>query len=86
MLPKELKERLEAEIKSVEHPRELAVDVMFAVQAHYGYLSDAALAEAAALLGMTALSWTNSPPFTPSPSGSRWENTSSTCATASCAG
>jgi len=55
MLPKELKERLQAEIKSVEHPRELAVDVMFAVQAHYGYLSDAALAEAAALLGMTPL-------------------------------
>jgi NADH-quinone oxidoreductase subunit E len=55
MLPKELKERLEAEIKSVEHPRELAVDVMFAVQEHYGYLSDAALAEAAALLGMTPL-------------------------------
>lgn len=55
MLPKELKERLEAEIKSVEHPRELAVDVMFAVQEHYGYLSDAALAEAAGLLGMTPL-------------------------------
>jgi len=55
MLPKELKERLEAEIKSVEHPRELAVDVMFAVQEHYGYLSDAALAEAAGLLAMTPL-------------------------------
>lgn len=55
MLPKELKERLEAEIRQVEHPRELAVDVMFAVQEHYGYLSDAALAEAAALLGMTPL-------------------------------
>ena len=55
MLPKELKERLEAEIKHVEHPRELAVDVMFAIQDHYGYLSDAALAEAAALLGMTPL-------------------------------
>jgi len=55
MLPKELRERLEAEIKHVEHPRELAVDVMFAVQEHYGYLSDAALAEAAVLLGMTPL-------------------------------
>ena len=55
MLPKELKDRLEAEIRNVEHPRELAVDVMFAVQEHYGYLSDAALAEAAALLGMTPL-------------------------------
>jgi NADH-quinone oxidoreductase subunit E len=55
MLPKELKERLEAEIKSVEHPRELAVDVMFAIQDHYGYLSDEALAEAASMLGMTPL-------------------------------
>jgi NADH-quinone oxidoreductase subunit E len=55
MLPKEIKERLEAEIKSVEHPRELAVDVMFAIQDHYGYLGAEALAEAAAMLGMTPL-------------------------------
>lgn len=55
MLPKDLKARLEAEIKNVEHPRELAVDVMFAVQDHYGYLSDEALAEAASMLGMTPL-------------------------------
>ena len=55
MLPKDLKDRLEAEIMHVEHPRELAVDVMFAIQDHYGYLSDEALAEAAALLGMTPL-------------------------------
>jgi NADH-quinone oxidoreductase subunit E len=55
MLPRELRERLENEIRSVEHPRELAVDVMFAIQDHYGYLSDEALAEAAALLGMTPL-------------------------------
>ena len=55
MLPKEIKARLEAEIKKVEHPRELAVDVMFAIQDHYGYLSNEALADAAALLGMTPL-------------------------------
>lgn len=55
MLPAELKKRLEAEIEHVEHPRELAVDVMFAVQEHYGYLNDEALAEAATLLGMTPL-------------------------------
>jgi NADH-quinone oxidoreductase subunit E len=55
MLPQELKDRLDAEIKQVEHPRELAVDVMFAIQDHYGYLSDEALAEAAAMLGMTPL-------------------------------
>jgi NADH-quinone oxidoreductase subunit E len=55
MLPKDLRDRLESEIKSVEHPRELAVDVMFAIQDHYGYLSDEALAEAAGLLDMTPL-------------------------------
>jgi hypothetical protein len=55
MLPKEIKERLEDEIRNVEHPRELAVDVMFAIQDHYGYLSDEALAEAAAMLGLEAL-------------------------------
>lgn len=55
MLPQGLKDRLDAEIKQVEHPRELAVDVMFAIQDHYGYLSDEALAEAAGLLDMTPL-------------------------------
>lgn len=55
MIPVELKERLAAEIGRVEHPRELAVDVMFAIQEHCGYLSDEALAEAAELLGMSAL-------------------------------
>jgi NADH-quinone oxidoreductase subunit E len=55
MLPKELKERLEAEIKNVEHPRELAVDLMFALQEHHGHLNDEALGEAATLLGMTKL-------------------------------
>ena len=42
-------------LRNVEHPRELAVDVMFAIQDHYGYLSDEALAEAASMLGMTPL-------------------------------
>jgi NADH-quinone oxidoreductase subunit E len=55
MLPQELKDRLEAEIKHVEHPRELAVDVMFAIQDHFGYLSDEVLGEAASMLGMTPL-------------------------------
>jgi NADH-quinone oxidoreductase subunit E len=55
MLPSALKEKLERDIREVEHPRELAVDVMFAIQEHYGYLHDEALAEAAALLGMTPL-------------------------------
>jgi NADH-quinone oxidoreductase subunit E len=55
MLPKELFETLQREIARVEHPRELAVDIMFALQNHYGYLSDEALEEGAALLGMTTL-------------------------------
>ena len=55
MLPKELLETLQREIASVDHPRELAVDIMFALQNHYGYLSDEALEQGAALLGMTTL-------------------------------
>ncbi len=55
MLLKELKKSLEDRIASVDHPRELAVDVMFALQDHYGYLSDEAVAAAAQLLDMTPL-------------------------------
>ena len=55
MLPAELLESLEKEIAEAEHPRELVVDVMFALQDHSGYLSDAALELAAQLLDMTPL-------------------------------
>ena len=55
MLPQELIEMLQQKIAGAEHPRELAVDVMFALQRHYGYLSDEALDAAAQLLGMTPL-------------------------------
>ena len=55
MLPREIRETLQQQIAAVEHPRELAVDVMFALQRHYGYLSDAAVEETAALLGMSSL-------------------------------
>jgi NADH-quinone oxidoreductase subunit E len=55
MLPQELKASLENKISLAEHPRELVVDVMFALQDHYGYLSDEALEAAAILLGMTPL-------------------------------
>ncbi len=55
MLPDKISEELREQVAAAEHPRELAVDVMFALQAQYGYLSDAALEEAAALLGMTTL-------------------------------
>ncbi len=55
MIPAELLQNLEREIAKTEHPRELAVDVMFVLQNHYGYLSDEALEEGAGLLGMTVL-------------------------------
>lgn len=55
MLPDELKASLKKEISLAEHPRELVVDVMFAFQDHYGFLSDEALEKAADLLGMTPL-------------------------------
>ena len=55
MLPRELLEMLQKRIASVEHPRELAVDIMLTCQNHYGYLSDEALEEAARLLDMTPL-------------------------------
>jgi len=55
MLPEALRESLIHEIDRVEHPRELAVDVMFAVQDHYGYLSDEAVEEVAGLLDMSPL-------------------------------
>jgi len=55
MLPNELKESLEKQIAHGDHPRELAVDVMLALQDHYGYLSDEAVEEVAVLLEMTPL-------------------------------
>jgi len=55
MIPQELKESLTEHIEQVEHPRELVVDVMFAIQDHYGYLTDEGVQETAGLLGMTAL-------------------------------
>jgi len=55
MLPKELLDHLQQQISSVDHPRELAVDIMLASQNHYGYLNDEALEEVARLLGMTPL-------------------------------
>ncbi len=55
MLPKELIQMLQQKIASAERPRELAVDVMVALQEHYGYLTDEALQEGADLLGLTTL-------------------------------
>jgi NADH-quinone oxidoreductase subunit E len=55
MLPNELKKSLVEKMARADHPRELAVDIMLALQGHYGYLSDEAVEEAAALLGMSPL-------------------------------
>jgi NADH-quinone oxidoreductase subunit E len=51
----ELKTTLQAQVAAVDHPRELAVDVMMALQDHYGYLSDEAAELAAELLQMSTL-------------------------------
>jgi NADH-quinone oxidoreductase subunit E len=55
MIPDELRERLKTRIREAEAPREQAINVMYEVQRHYGYLTDEGLEEAAALLGMTPL-------------------------------
>ena len=53
MLPAKLKTVLELKLKASAHPRELVVDAMFTMQDHYGYLSDEAVAETAAMVGMS---------------------------------
>ena len=55
MLPNDLKESLEKNIAHADHPRELVVDVMLALQDHYGYLNDEAVEAAAVLLEMSPL-------------------------------
>jgi NADH-quinone oxidoreductase subunit E len=55
MLPKDMKEKLRKQIGESENPREQAVNVMYDLQRHYGYLSDQAVREAAELLNMTPL-------------------------------
>jgi NADH-quinone oxidoreductase subunit E len=55
MLPEPIKNSLQQKIASAQHPKELVVDVMFALQEHYGYLTDAAVAETAAMLSMTPM-------------------------------
>ena len=53
MIPEEMKEKLKREILEAETPREKAVDVMYELQDYYGWMSDYAMDEASALLGMT---------------------------------
>jgi NADH-quinone oxidoreductase subunit E len=51
----ELHAELQRKITEAEHPREMAIDVMVALQNHYGYLTDEGVLEAAELLRMTPL-------------------------------
>jgi NADH-quinone oxidoreductase subunit E len=55
MLPETLKHELQEQIARVAHPREMAIDVINALQDHFGYFSDEAMAQAADLLGMSPL-------------------------------
>lgn len=55
MIPEPLREKLAEKIARAEDAREQAVDVMFEIQNHYGYMTDEAMREASALLGMTTL-------------------------------
>lgn len=54
VLPPVLQENLQRQIAGSE-PREQVINVMYVLQKHYGYFSDEAVHEAAALLGMTPL-------------------------------
>jgi len=55
MIPTELKNELQNRIASAITSREAAVDVMKALQAHYGWLTDEAVVEAGELLGLSPL-------------------------------
>ncbi|WP_028324488.1 NADH-quinone oxidoreductase subunit NuoE [Desulfatirhabdium butyrativorans] len=55
MLPEPLQTELKEKIASCEHPRELVIDVLTAIQEHHGHLSDEAVQDAAALFGLTPL-------------------------------
>jgi NADH-quinone oxidoreductase subunit E len=55
MIPNELKQELTQRVASAVTPREAAVDVMKELQAHYGWLTDDAVVEAAELLGLSPL-------------------------------
>jgi NADH-quinone oxidoreductase subunit E len=55
MIPESLAIELTARIAHAVTPREAAVDVMKQLQAHYGWLTDEAVGEAAELLGLSNL-------------------------------
>ena len=55
MISPELQEKISRELAATSHPREKAVDVMYLLQSHYGYMSAEAVHEAARILDMTPL-------------------------------
>ncbi len=55
MIPEELKKSLQHRVATAVTAREAAVDVMKELQAHYGWLTDETVGEAAALLGLSPL-------------------------------
>ncbi|MDD2851804.1 MAG: NADH-quinone oxidoreductase subunit NuoE [Desulfuromonadaceae bacterium] len=55
MIPENMRQELQNRIASAVTNREAAVDVMKSLQAHYGWLTDEAVVEAAELLGLTPL-------------------------------
>ena len=55
MIPQTLKQELLHRVKEAITPREAAVDVMKALQQHYGWLTDEAVAEASEVLGLSPL-------------------------------
>jgi NADH-quinone oxidoreductase subunit E len=76
MIPESLKSSLKEKIATVDHPREMVVDVIFAIQEHYGHLTDEGVEETARLVGMSPrLKWSSWRLFIPSFTASRWENT-----------
>lgn len=55
MIPESLLHELKQRVADAVTPREAAVDVMKELQRHYGWLTDEAVGEAAALLGLSPL-------------------------------
>ena len=86
MLPESLQHELQRLITEAKMPREAAVDVLYALQQHYGYLCDEAMHYAAKLLDMTTLELESLPPFTTISTAGRSGATSSTSAIRWCAG
>ena len=55
MIPETLQNELRLRVAEAITPREAAVDVMKELQRHYGWLTDEAVEEAAAILGLSPL-------------------------------